>query len=370
MRPLVWMADLHTSSSYALSARRLLPMLQQAGIPLRAIPLTLLPGTALQADPAWMTWLQAYQADWAWAQQVNAVRVYHHVPHPTWLQLPPGWAYTGWDARPYPKVWVEVLRRQEGVILWSDWTRRQLGDEVPAQVVPLPPTLDLPRTWIPRSGQPVRVGILGQAVPRKRILESVERVWEIFTASDPVELWVHVTPSPQYSVTRLTLDLRARRKRFARIVPTYVWMGHWTPNQLRRFYTQLDILAVASAGEGYGLPMLEAAMAGATLVVPADGGGWEDWLDPAIPRVPARWEPIPPNQIPDWQEPGMEWVTFRWADWQQRLWALVQSADQRQAEQQQAHASAWAWADPARITTQWLSWFAAVATPTTAPRSS
>lgn len=358
MKPLLWCGDLESTSSYAQSARRLLPLLQRELL-VRPFPLSLIPGTALQTDADWRAWLAAYRVgdtvNWG-----DYTPLYHVVPGGLNPSNPPGIIYSGWDARPYPRRWVEVLNQQQQFLTWSAWTAtiaRESGVTVPITVLPLPLPAPVDPVALPHDADRIVIGALGQAVPRKFMADVVQALWETFVADDGVEIVVKIGASPQASIPQILRDLHYRRQQFPHRPPTRVWVGEWTDAQLSGFYAATAIFVSLSTGEGYGLPMLEAAAHGAALVVADQAGGWEDWLPPEIPRVPSRWRGIPAGGIPDWQEDGMQWREADRDQWKARIWTLSREAERRTYEQRLTQSAAQRWAAPDAVMSKWSRWW-------------
>lgn len=360
MMPWYWIGDVLSTSSYAQCARRILPLLTESGWAIRPIVSDLPPGTAQITDRTWRDWVAFYKLSSGSTLSIPGHVIYNALPATISPTSSPGWVYSGWDARPYPFSWVDALKGQHGFVTWSDWSAQV------AQASGIPSVAVIPLGWDPfnpppalppqKSGGIIHIGALGQMVPRKRMVETVLGWWQTFTDQDPVELWIKVSPSVQIPTLRFLMELHHQASKFPHRPPTHIWAGEWTAQQLAQWYARLDIFTSLSAGEGFGLPMLEAAAWGATVVLPEGAGGWQDWLPTEIPQVPTTWQPIPAGGIPDWQEPGMEWTVPDQTVWQQRLWFLVHHEDHLRREQQCLAPAAYRYGHPDRIRGAWHQW--------------
>lgn len=360
MTPFYWIGDVRSTSSYAHSAHRILPLLMAKGWPVRPIVNPLPPGTVPLPDPAWQQWVDCYQIPAGSSLTVPGTAIYHALPPTILPTSSPGWIYTGWDARPYPFGWVDTLKRHHGLITWSKWSAdiAQASGITNIHIIPLgwDPGAPPPTTILPKDPATIHIGTLGQGVPRKRMVDTLIGLWQTFTNQDSVELWIKIAPSQQLPAARLLAELHHHAHHFPERPPTHLWVGEWTAHQLAAWYQRLDIFTSLSAGEGFGLPMLEAAAWGSTVVVPQDAGGWEDWLPPEIPRIPTTWVPIVPGGIPDWQETGMEWTVPDIPAWQARLWDLVHHRDTLRHEQAVVAPAAYQYGHPEQIYAAWEAW--------------
>ena len=347
---IIWVGGIANTSSYAESARRILPLLPTAGI----LP-TEPPNTVLWHDDT-ITDLYHRVIPGDPRQILQApmtTPIYHMVPG-LLTDLPPGWVYSGWDATPYPTSWVTQLNQQKGFLTWSEWSAhiaRESGVTVPIHVLPIP--YDPPAVSPPPRLAGTVFGMVSQFVPRKMLMEAIEWFWQTFTENDDVALIVKGFPSPVQTDPMIWRDLHFRKRSY-RIPPTYVWTGAWTPQEMAAFYTGLDVLIHPSRGEGYGMPHLEAAMHQTALIIPEGAGGYEDWVPPeGAWRIPTHLEPVSAGGIPDWQEPGMQWWVTKPDDWRQALWEASQHPDIRQQKAIQAQEAALQHGSSERIKQSW-----------------
>ena len=347
---IIWVGGIANTSSYAESARRILPLLPTVGI----LP-TEPPNTVLWNDDTIQAlYRRVIPGDpRSLLQAPMSTPIYHMVPG-LLGDLPPGWIYSGWDATPYPSTWVQQINQQKGLLTWSAWTAaiaRMSGVTVPLHVLPIP--YDPPAVSPPPRRAGTVFGMVSQFVPRKMLLDAIEWFWQTFTDQDDVALIVKGFPSPVQTDIMIWRDLHYRKQAY-RIPPTYLWLGAWTPREMAQFYAGIDVLVHPSRGEGYGMPHVEAAMHHTALIIPAGAGGYEDWVPPeGAWRIPTRLEPMAAGGIPDWQEPGMQWWTTHPKDWQTAFWDAYQHPELRQEKAQCAQTAATHHAHPDRIRILW-----------------
>lgn len=362
--PTYWVGDALSTASYAYALRRMVPLLQHHGVLVRPVPLALQPGTIQQFDPWWKQWVASYGLPWEQALSQSGRFVYQLVPAAPLHQVHPGIFFTGWDARPYPADWVQVLNHHQRLVTWSQWSAQvaqESGVTIPISVIPLPwyeaVERYAPSVRTPSSGKEVTIGLMGQAVPRKRLLESLLWLWETFVPQDGVRIVAKIGPSAGISMGDIYRHLVFTKQRLHAIPPTFLWTGEWSVSQRDAFFRTCDVFVSASTGEGFGLPMVEAAAMGCALVVPAEAGGWGDWLPsthPMVARVSGQWEPLPAGWIPQWQQAGMAGYFVKKTDWQQAVWTMVQQKPWRDSAAVATFAmAARTGSDPDKIVTQW-----------------
>ena len=200
-------------------------------------------------------------------------------------------AYTMWETDTLPPGSVEQLNRCGLVIVPSRWGAscfRANGVTAPMEIVPLgydpkvfwrtPDTI--PEVWrtpdaspgvmsldantpgLASGVHPVVFGTAG-ALDEGGLRKNVQRVVELFRAAFPgdpgVRLRVKITPNSPRVETHG--DPRVE-----------VIDGHLSPAALADWYRSLDAFVNASAGEGFGLHLLEAMACGVPLISSTFGG--------------------------------------------------------------------------------------------------
>ncbi|MBA4186643.1 MAG: hypothetical protein C0467_01355 [Planctomycetaceae bacterium] len=186
-------------------------------------------------------------------------------------------AFTMWETDTLPEGSVEQLNRCGLVIVPSSWGRRCFranGVRVPIEVVPLgydPNTFnrgpevesaDPLRRWGRRANLTCTFGTAG-ALDEGGLRKNVQRVIDLFQREFPnerdVRLRVKITPnSPRVDTHG---DARVE-----------VLDTHLTPAELAEWYRSLNAFVNASAGEGFGLHLLEAMACGVPLISSRFGG--------------------------------------------------------------------------------------------------
>lgn len=174
--------------------------------------------------------------------------------------------FTMWETDTLPTIGVKQLNRCGLVIVPSHWGAtcfRANGVSVPIAVVPLgyDPEVFEPATE-PASSKICTFGTAG-ALDEGGLRKNVQRVIDLFCRAFPsesnVRLRVKITPrSPQ---------VHTHGDRRIEVLDT-----HLSPTALAEWYRGLDTFVNASAGEGFGLHLLEAMACGVPLISTTFGG--------------------------------------------------------------------------------------------------
>ena len=184
------------------------------------------------------------------------------------------------DAGGLPPSWVELLREVDVPVAMSRYGQRVVrGCGVACDYIPHGVDLDLFRPPASRAAAKARVGLAGRFVvlsdsrnqPRK-LLPRLLDVFGRFAAGHPdAVLHLHTDPDDEFARSRtyaydLRADLRhlglADRVRLTRGF-TMAPGGGLPLAELAAYYQAADVHLLASSGEGFGLPTLQAAAAGA-----------------------------------------------------------------------------------------------------------
>jgi glycosyltransferase involved in cell wall biosynthesis len=179
-------------------------------------------------------------------------------------------AFTMWETDTLPPGSVRQLNRCGLVLVPSAWGRRCFranGVRVPIEVVPL--GYD-PATFCPVSespavgrGRPTTTFGTAGALDEGGLRKNVQRVIDLFQREFPtdprVRLRVKITPNSPRVETRG--DARVE-----------VLDTHLSPTELADWYRSLSVFVNASAGEGFGLHLLEAMACGVPLISSRFGG--------------------------------------------------------------------------------------------------
>ena len=135
-----------------------------------------------------------------------------------------------------------------------------LGADIESSVpsAGLPPDAE---TLLDRIGERPIVLMVGTVEPRKghaQALQAFESLWR-----DGVELNLVIVGRQGWMVD----DLAAKLRRHAEVDDRLYWFERVSDEWLDALYRRADVLLAASLGEGYGLPLVEAARYGVPLIV-------------------------------------------------------------------------------------------------------
>ena len=185
--------------------------------------------------------------------------------------------YFGWEESRLPAEYVANFNRHlDGIGVMSSYVGDVLVNEgvtVPVTVVgvgvhtpdPDPPVHDL---GVERSDRFTFLHI-SSAFPRKGVDVLLLAYFESFTADDPVRLIVKTFPNPHNDVANILEDLTQRFPHH----PDVVWLDtDFDRGGLDALYSLADVYVHPARGEGFGLPVAEAMLAGVPVISTAAGG--------------------------------------------------------------------------------------------------
>lgn len=242
------------------------------------------------------------------------------------------------EANYIPEPWVEPLQRIEKVVVPSHFVltacRRAgiAGEKL--SIVPhgFDPAIFRPRNFRNKSG-PVRVLYVGSTAYRKGLdilLNAVERLGDL---KDSLTLTLKLTDYPDAAARSYVNNTwRIQVARLAECGFSIDVIEDWlSPKELNRIMVGSDILCQPHRGEGFCLPLLEAAATGMAILT-TDWGGALDYLNAhSAVLIPATEEYSARQQLPEpdmWSEdarlfgPTVENVALALAE-------LVESQDTR-----------------------------------------
>lgn len=174
--------------------------------------------------------------------------------------------FTMWETDTLPPEGVRQLNRAGLVLVPSRWGAkcfRANGVSVPIEVVPLGYDPDVFRPAAePHRSDVSTFGTAG-ALDEGGLRKNVQRVIDLFCRAFPTEsnvrLRVKITPQSPPVVTRGDSRIEVVDR-------------HLSPEALAEWYRSLDTFVNASAGEGFGLHLLEAMACGVPLISTTFGG--------------------------------------------------------------------------------------------------
>jgi glycosyltransferase involved in cell wall biosynthesis len=196
-----------------------------------------------------------------------------------------------WDR--YPPAWVAVLNRFEEVWATTEFvksTLRRSGVRVPLRLVRL--ALDLETVPAKRNYQrhgPYRFLARGEAHFRKGFHLLFDGFCQAFPTVGKAQLHLHTSASCDWTPPRADITIRCERL---------------TRDDVLASYREFDAFVSTSLGEGLGLPVAEAILAGIP-VVTNDWGGHRSLVTPgAFFRIRHEVVPQPYCSRPEYYAPG------------------------------------------------------------------
>jgi len=200
----------------------------------------------------------------------------------------------------YPASWVHRLNGFDEVWVTTDFVRRTLllsGVAVP--VLLKRPALDLediPRQTSYETAGPLRLLACGAPHFRKGFHLLMEGFMRAFPSEGVAQLVIHTSAGHGWTSPRADITIADQ---------------YLTRPAMLGQYREFDFFVSVSLGEGLGLPVAEAILAGVP-VVTNDWGGHASLLTPGgFLRLPYRVVPQPYCSRPDYYAPGQECAMSR-----------------------------------------------------------
>lgn len=198
-------------------------------------------------------------------------------------------SYFGWEESRVPRFIVDEFNRHaQGVGAMSSFVRdalRASGVNVPVEVVGVGVTRPDP---LARADFEELVGVrsfrflhISSAFPRKGVDALLRAYFEAFTDEDDVSLILKTFPNPHNDVGQVLADLRSAHPN----PPDVRWIDRDLPESgLEALYGLADWYVHPARGEGFGLPIAEAMLAGVP-VIALQHSGMADFVNPSTAVV-------------------------------------------------------------------------------------
>ena len=243
-----------------------------------------------------------------------------------------------------PEIILPTLQNADRVWVPSDWGYRILMqhglDPKRCSVVQEGVDTNLYHAWYPReSRDQIRFLSVGKYEQRKSITETIQ-AWAQAFGADPS---VHLTIKTDHFVDQ---DLKQRQIRqqlndLALTNVTVFW-GAATQEFLIRLYQESDVFVLPTKGEGWGLPLIEAAASGLPIIT-TEWGAHTQFLDRCRSSCIFVKHDLVPIQCPEYQRFYPQ--AGDWGQWAQPridsiAQALVTARDQIQVLRPQAQINA------------------------------
>lgn len=197
--------------------------------------------------------------------------------------------YFGWEESGIPgNVVSDFNRHLDGIGTMSRYVKNILidaGVTVPIEVMGVgvnPPDATVEPFDLPSEHRGSHVFLhISSAFPRKGVDVLLRAFFEEFSSTDPVVLILKTFANPHNDVGDQLSELR---QEFVE-PPAVIWVNNdMDPLELAALYAAADTYVHAARGEGFGLPVAEAMLAGVP-VISTQAGGLADFVDPETADV-------------------------------------------------------------------------------------
>lgn len=227
--------------------------------------------------------------------------------NPNALRAIPLTAYAPIDHQPAPPAVIDRLKYCRHIWAMSRFGEREMRQAgldpfyVPHMVntdvyKPIDRAQARDKWGVPQDKFFVVVNAANKGFPSRKNLPQLIKAWSLFIQSHPdAMLYLHTNPYPNHMGYDLlkTLEFYGipdTNVRFAD--PDKLRDGEFTDGMLNHLYNAADVLLSPSAGEGFGVPVLEAAAAGCPVIVTDFTAQselcWSGWKIP-VDRVDDLW---------------------------------------------------------------------------------
>ncbi len=182
-----------------------------------------------------------------------------------------------WEELEYPPEHVEAFNAHlDLVMVTSDFVRLSLlhsGVTAPIAVVGDGTdhlAEEFERAPAPGGGRDrARFLHVSSCFPRKGVDILAEAFAKTFRAEDPVELLIKTFPNPHNRIEKIVDEVRDRHPNAA---PIHIVNRTLSSREMAALYRSASALVAPSRGEGFGLPLAEAMLAGSPVITTATGG--------------------------------------------------------------------------------------------------
>lgn len=236
---------------------------------------------------------------------------------------------TTFEATGIPQSWVEISRRHQLTIVNTEAARLAwVSCGAPAEKIRVCPLGVDTATFRPGL-EPYRIRLSDgrwveqfrtrflnvSAIDPRKNLPALIRCWLRATSSDDDAVLIiklSLYSSFDYDLFQRQLDQLQQPlgKRFADAAPVHFILRSLPDHALPRLFSAVTHYVSMSRGEGWDLPMTEAAATNLQLIAP-DHSAYQTYLDPSIASlIPSRVIPVDPDLLSDFTRPlfaGQSW---------------------------------------------------------------
>jgi glycosyltransferase involved in cell wall biosynthesis len=184
-----------------------------------------------------------------------------------------------WEETGFPSPWIDAFNETlQFVTVTSSHVKKILRDA--GACFPIAVVGNGVDHWLSISSQAdfelpdskFRFLHVSSCFPRKGIDILLESYGRAFTDADDVVLVIKTFPNPHNQLDMLLENVRSRQPRYPRVA---VLNDYFSDAQMKSLYERCDVLVAPSRAEGFGLPIAEAALSGASIITT----GWSGQMD-------------------------------------------------------------------------------------------
>jgi glycosyltransferase involved in cell wall biosynthesis len=163
----------------------------------------------------------------------------------------------------------------------------------PAQCDVVPEGVDASRfhPWHPPATDGVfRYLLTGKYEERKSIVETVDSWSQVFGNDPSTELWIKTNHFENHEKKQQQIRDHAARLQLTNV---NAWYGSIPENELAVLYQRTNVFVLPTKGEGWGLPLIEAAAAGMPIITTMYSGHTEFLNKITSSVVPVEYDLVP-----------------------------------------------------------------------------
>lgn len=250
------------------------------------------------------------------------IKILHTTPNEFRRFIEPGKyhiAHFFWETDRVPEDFANGLKLIQEIWTGSVANKKAIqkaGVKVPIHI--FPQATETQREWPPPYKIPEFEGFTFYSIfewtDRKNPVALLKAYWEEFQKDEPVGLLIKTYfgnfSSGNKRMIRHQIEHLKRRTGLDKFPPVFLYLDLMDRKQVMRLHRTGDVYVSAHRGEGWGVPQVEAALAGRPMISTGFGGVHEYFKDKKDAVIlPFKMVPLTGmQQSPKWYTPDQQWA--------------------------------------------------------------